>query len=164
MFITTYMIQILTIGYGGRDIEKFISILKLHRIETVVDIRSRPYSRFQPNYNQKLLCEILHSESIGYAFMGLHLGGKPSNPDLLTNGEVDYDKVASSSGYQQEITKLIDMAAHEKVCIMCSELKPDACHRKTLVGNSLSKLGVIVHHINEHGLIVNHASENLELF
>lgn len=158
------MTQIFTIGYGGRSIEIFIAILKVYDIETIVDIRSRPYSRFQPNYNQKRLKEVLLAENINYEFMGLHLGGKPSNPNLFTNGEVDYDKIASSPEYQQSINKLIEIAAKQKACIMCSELKPNACHRNTLVGNSLSKLDIGVVHINENGIIVNHTTENIGLF
>lgn len=155
---------IYTIGYGGRKIDTFLTLLKTMNINTLIDIRSKPFSRFQPDYRKQKLSEILSTNGIEYLFMGDYLGGKPSNDDLYTNSSVDYDKIAQSVEYNSAIAQLIAISSVKTACIMCSELKQDECHRKNLVGVTLATMGLDVIHINEQGLAVPHLDNNMKLF
>lgn len=145
------MKQIYSIGYGSREINDFISLLKKYKISTLVDIRTLPASRFRPDYNKKRFAEKLLLENVEYLFWGDTLGGKPKQEALYTNGMVDYDKVARSQSYKEGLMKLIGLANEKALCIMCAELKPDQCHRKHLVGESLILLDFDVFHLDENG-------------
>lgn len=158
------MNNIYSIGYGSRDINSFVLLLKKHEISTLVDIRSMPASRLKPDYNKKRFAQKLLLEGIEYIFLGDALGGKPKNQDLYTNGIVDYDKVELDSQYKSGILELIKQATMRTVCIMCAELKPIDCHRMNLVGETLHKQGVTVLHINERGEVDPHPENKNRLF
>ena len=119
-----------TIGYGNRRIEHFIDLLKMYRIEVLIDIRTSPYSRFNPSYNTKRLQDLLGLHSIDYKFMGDTLGGKPKRSECYTSGEVDYKKIGAQDWYKLAIARLVDISKEQRIAIMCAELKPSSCHRK----------------------------------
>jgi uncharacterized protein (DUF488 family) len=152
---------ILSIGYGNRQISDFIALLHLNGITTIVDIRSNPFSRFQPNYNKNKLQAILYENGISYVFKGDELGGKPQNHMLYKNGKLNYKLVNATKQYQETIAELIEAASiGEKICLMCCELNPDNCHRKTLIAETLLKIGIAVNHITANGTIEIHESNN----
>ena len=68
---------LLTIGHSNHPTEHFLALLARHRVETVADVRSRPYSRFVPQYGRRTLADLLAGAGIGYLFLGSELGGKP---------------------------------------------------------------------------------------
>ncbi|HEY9176897.1 MAG TPA: DUF488 domain-containing protein [Flavipsychrobacter sp.] len=158
------MKKIYSIGYGSRNIDDFIAILKSHNITTLVDIRSMPASRFKPDYNKHRLSEKLLSEGIEYIFSGDSLGGKPKQEGLYTNGVLDYDKVAVSAQYKEGIEALISLANENTICIMCAELRPEECHRKNLVGDTLLSLGIDLFHLDESDGVVCQSEYNKTLF
>lgn len=71
-------IPIYTIGYGNRSIEEFIDLLQKYHIQYLADIRSRPYSKFNPDFSQAALEKRLKLHTITYIFMGDTLGGRPA--------------------------------------------------------------------------------------
>ena len=77
------MSTIYTVGHSNHPLEKFLALLSKHRIQLVVDVRSRPYSRFVPHFNRKALEETLRKEGIDYRFLGDKLGGK--RPDGMVD-------------------------------------------------------------------------------
>ena len=81
-----------TIGYGARSIEEFIRALRANGITYLIDVRSRPYSRYKPEFSQEALDSQLQAHQIRYVFMGDTLGGQPDDPDCYTDGKVDYEK------------------------------------------------------------------------
>ncbi len=150
---------IFTIGYGGRKIEAFIELLMRFDIRTLVDIRSNPYSRFQPAYRKQAFSEYLTQAGIHYIFMGEALGGRPKDPACYTDGKVDYKKLQQQPGYQTGITRLLHMAEESaRLCLLCAEARPQECHRTRLVGVTLAASGIEVIHIDENGLAKPHAS------
>ncbi len=143
-------VALYTIGYGAREIEDLISTLKSFEIAFLIDIRSKPYSRYKPDFSKQTLAAHLKKNGIRYLFMGDSLGGLPSDLDCYTNGKVDYEKVCKKPFYLEGIGRLRE--AYKKnlrVALMCSEGKPEMCHRSKLIGKSLTEENINIIHIDE---------------
>ena len=144
--------SILTIGIGNLPIQDFISNLQNNKAQAVIDIRSKPYSRYRPDFNQKRLEQHLLANKIGYKFLGKELGGIPSNPELLTNELPDYNKIRKTILYQQGLDYLekgIEFNCRMVLLCACSDYTK--CHRYNLVGKDLERKGYEVIHIQRDG-------------
>ena len=140
-----------TIGYGARSIEDFIQALQTQGITYLIDVRSRPYSRYKPEFSKEALDKHLQAHQIRYVFMGDTLGGQPDDPDCYTDGKVDYEKCRTKPFFIEGIGRL--RRAWEQqlpVAIMCSEGKPENCHRSKLIAPALVEQGIPVVHIDEN--------------
>ncbi|MGZ3615941.1 MAG: DUF488 domain-containing protein [Ktedonobacteraceae bacterium] len=145
-------IPIYTIGYGNRSIEDFVKLLKKFDIKFLVDIRSQPYSRFNTDFSKDELEKSLKQHSIRYIFMGNTLGGRPKDNSCYVDGKVDYAKVREKSFYQEGISYLHTAWGKQlPIALMCSEVKPQECHRSKLIGNTLVEHQIDVAHIDEAG-------------
>jgi uncharacterized protein (DUF488 family) len=145
------MSPIYTIGYGARPIQALIDTLKTHHIAYLIDVRSAPYSRYKPEYSKHALAAELERQGIRYVFMGDQLGGRPDDPDCYVVGKVDYAQVKVKPFYQAGLARLRAAAAQEaRVVLLCSEGKPEMCHRSKLIGASLEEMGIEVRHIDEN--------------
>ncbi len=145
-------IPIYTIGYGNRSIEAFIDLLQKYHIQYLADIRSHPYSKFNPDFSQAALEQRLKQHHIKYMFLGDALGGRPEDSSCYIDGKVDYEKVRQTHAFREGIKRIHD--AWDKqlpVVLMCSELKPQECHRSKLVGSALAEQHITVAHIDEEG-------------
>ena len=143
---------IYTIGYGNRDLDRFMALLRQYGIEYLIDIRSKPYSRYNQPFSKAPLEGALNKQGFKYVFMGDTLGGIPDDESCYTNGKVDYKKVGQYGPYREGILRL--KAAWEKqlvVALMCSERKPQECHRSKLIGETLARMQIPVQHIDEEG-------------
>lgn len=148
--------KIYTIGYGNRSLVSFISTLLKNKIDTLVDVRSYPYSRFRSEFNKSRLSEILERVGIRYVHME-SLGGKPKDSELYTEGKLCYDKLRKTRGYQEGIGHLeylLELGLNP--AIMCSELDHRNCHRWSLLGPDLRRRGWEVVHIDAKDCIVYH--------
>ncbi|MFL5735173.1 MAG: DUF488 family protein [Chloroflexia bacterium] len=145
---------IYTIGYGARTVEELLVVLKQHGIAFLVDVRSQPYSSIKPEFSKAPLETRVHQEGIRYVFMGDTLGGRPSDTTLYINGKVDYELVRTKPFYLEGIARLRS-ALDQGLCLalMCSEGKPQECHRSKLIGYTLDAEGIEVLHIDEIGAI-----------
>ncbi len=148
------MNAVYTIGYGARSPEEFIDALKTHRIAYVIDVRSAPYSRFKPEFSKHALEGVLAAAGIRYVYMGDLLGGRPDDPDCYINGKVAYERVKEKAFYRKGIER-VKKAFEQglRVALMCSEGKPENCHRSKLIGETLTEMGVPVLHIDEAGVL-----------
>lgn len=159
-------VPIYTIGYGNRTIEQFIELLKRYEIAYVVDVRSQPYSRYSPQFSKDALEQQLKLHTIRYMFMGDALGGRPKDETCYVNGKVDYERVREKQFYKDGIERLRTAWAKQlRVVVMCSELRPQECHRGKLIGNTLSSSEpqVEVQHIDEHGNVRKQVDINDEV-
>jgi len=140
-----------SIGHGNKAIKVFIDELKSFNIDYLIDIRSRPYSKFNQQFNQEVLAKSLLGENIKYMFMGKVLGGLPEDSSCYTNGRVDYDKLKEKSFFKGGLSRLI-IANKKKirVAIMCSESKPEECHRAKLIGKELAKVDINLNHLTKN--------------
>lgn len=140
--------MIYSIGHGNKSYAEFLNELRLFNIKYLVDVRSNPYSKYNPQYNRELLKSNLEAENITYVFMGENLGGLPSDRSCYVEGKVSYDLIKEKDFFKEGLARLI--TADEKginVVIMCSETKPEECHRSKLIGQELSKKNIPVQHI-----------------
>lgn len=157
-------IPIFTIGYGDRSIDEFIAVLKAHQLDYLIDVRSAPYSRFKPEFSKEALEKALQQQGIRYVFMGDTLGGRPTDPAFLTDGNVDYEKVETGESYQVGIKRLQTAFERQvRVVLMCSEGKPEHCHRSKLIAATLQHLSIPVIHIDESGTAQSHEAVTLRI-
>ncbi|MDO5510746.1 MAG: DUF488 domain-containing protein [Weeksellaceae bacterium] len=145
--------KLFTIGHGIRPAQDFLQLLQDNGINCLVDVRTKPFSRWHPQYNQKALKNFLESNNITYIFLGDSLGGRPADASFYTtNGKVDYNKLSQATFFIDGITQLVDEIIPEyNAAIMCSESKPADCHRTHLVAKALDPDKIEVQHINEKG-------------
>lgn len=151
---------IYSIGHGSRPIDEFISILKNNNISYLIDVRSKPFSRFHSQYNQNSLMESLRKENIKYVFMGDSLGGRPNDRSCYDNeSHVDYSKVKEKDFFKKGIARL-ETAYMKKLNIacMCSELSACDCHRSKLIGEVLKQSNINVVHIEKNGELISQDS------
>lgn len=150
---------VLTIGHSTHPAEVFLRLLLRHGIEEVVDVRSSPHSRYNPQFNRKTLQAALAGASVGYVFMGGELGGRPADPRCYDGeGRVQYDRLAETEAFHAGIRQVIQRAGERRVALMCSEKEPLDCHRTLLVARVLTARGVAVAHILADGNLEGHAA------
>ncbi len=143
---------IYTIGHSNHNEEKFLDLLSQHGIEVLVDVRSQPFSRYNPQFNDSNLVSALKAAGIRYLFMGDQLGGRPQGEEFLDeSGRALYHRMAESSDFLVGIERLERGIEEHRVAIMCSEENPAICHRHLLVTRVISGRGVDVLHIRGDG-------------
>ena len=145
---------IYTIGYGARTVEELIGLLRRYEVAFLVDVRSQPYSSIQLVFSKGALEARLRQEGIRYVFMGDALGGRPSDQTCYRNGKVDYELLRAKPFYREGIERLRSALDQElTLALMCSEGKPQECHRTKLIGETLAEAGIEVRHIDETGAV-----------
>ncbi len=154
--MTVIETRVLTVGHSNHPLETFVSLLRQHGVTTLADVRSAPFSRFNPQFNRKPLDAALQAQGIAYLFMGHALGGRPEDRSCYENGRVRYDRLARTPLYREGIDQVIETAEVERVALMCAEREPLDCHRTLLVGRSLAERGVAVAHILGDGTLEAH--------
>jgi uncharacterized protein (DUF488 family) len=144
------LIPIYTIGYGARSVDALIDVLKQNDIAFLIDIRTAPYSRYKPEFSKDALEASLTKAGIRYLYLGDTLGGRPADPDCYVDGKVDYARLREKPFYQSGIARLqTAFTQRRRVVLMCSEGRPEECHRSKLIGVTLDSLGIPVCHIDE---------------
>ena len=147
--------NLFTIGHSNHSWETFKKLLTDHGIELLVDVRSRPVSRFAPFSNWRSLPGLLEGLGIGYGFLGDSLGGRPQRPSLYdSDGNADYMKIRATQEFHAGLEKLTGMAGDYVTVIMCSEGDPVGCHRRLLIGVALEKESVKLLHILRDGTLL----------
>jgi uncharacterized protein (DUF488 family) len=143
------MSQIFTIGHSTDTIETFIEYLKHYQIDTVVDVRSIPYSRFASQFNKEDLSAALKEKNIFYIPLGNNLGARYTERELLfEDGKVDFSKVVVTDRFQEGIYRVeTGIKKGYKIALMCSEKNPIKCHRFSLISNYLHKRGHLINHL-----------------
>jgi len=142
---------VFTIGYGARTVDGLIAVLQTQQIVFLVDVRSAPYSRFKPEFSKEALERTLKQQGIRYVYLGDALGGRPADPSCYVDDKVDYEQVRQRAFYQAGIERLrAAWARGVRFALMCSEGKPEQCHRSKLIGETLAGFGIPVLHIDEH--------------
>ena len=147
---------VLTVGHSNHSLEAFVALLQQHAVTALADVRSAPYSRFNPHFNRKALEAALREHAIAYLFLGRALGGRPDDPSCYEDGRVRYDRLAQTPLYREGLVRVIEDAGRERIALMCAEKEPLDCHRTILVGRSLAERGLAVAHILADGALEPH--------
>lgn len=146
---------IYSIGHGNKKTKDFIRELKAFEISYLIDIRSKPYSKWNPAFNKAELEDSLKENKISYVFLGNQLGGLPSDSSCYdSEGKVVYDLIKEKDFFKEGLKRLI--RANEKkikLALMCSESNPGECHRSKLIGQELLKTGISLNHIISPNLV-----------
>jgi len=156
--------MIYTIGHSKHPIDHFVALLQQHAIGAVADVRSTPYSRFNPQFNREKLQASLAAAAIRYVFLGEELGARSKDPECYDEtGRVSYAKLAGTPSFRHGLDRLMTGMRDHRIAIMCAEREPLDCHRTILVTRELEKLGVPVTHILADGSLEahTHAMERL---
>jgi len=138
-----------TIGHSNHPLETFLDILTFHHINCIIDLRSSPYSRHNPQFNRETLKTDLEINEIEYTYMGDRLGARHEDKNLLfDNGKVDFDKVKDLPFFIEGIESLIHKTnTGLNISLMCAEKDPFNCHRFMLVSRALAKKNIAIEHI-----------------
>ena len=155
--------QIFSIGHSNHSIEKFLSLLESSEINMVVDVRSAPFSRMFPQFNQETLKKSLSDASIGYLFLGDQIGGRSNDPDDYQDGQVLYKALANKEAFKTGIERLKEGSAKYRIALMCSEKEPLDCHRTLLVSQALANSDIVVGHIHADGTVEAHGDALVRL-
>ncbi|WP_291530396.1 DUF488 family protein [Bacteroides sp. UBA939] len=136
-------------GHGNKSFDVFIKELYSFNIEYLLDIRSKPFSKWNPQFNQALLKVELEKCGIQYVFVGDSLGGLPDDRSCYdSNGKILYDVIKRKDFFIQGLNRLITANEKEiRLAIMCSESKPEECHRSKLIGEELRINNISLNHI-----------------
>lgn len=141
-----------SIGHSRHTIEDFLEMLAGQGIDVVVDLRTYPFSKIAPQFNEVALKKALKSQGISYLFMGKELGGRPDADEMYDEkGRVRYDLVAQTEVFKEGIERLLNGIGNHNVAMMCSEGSPEKCHRTLLVAPVLQLHGVVVVNIFPNG-------------
>ena len=136
--------------------EHLISILKAHHIEVLIDIRTKPYSSYVPQFNRPNLERAIINEGIGYIFTGDRLGGYPKDTDCYVQDgsgkrTPDYEVMRGKDWFREGLDAVIAISKDKRVVLMCSEEDPNKCHRHRLLSKSLAERGIRIIHIRGDG-------------
>ena len=149
--------MIFTIGHSTHSIEYFIDLLKVQGITAIADVRSAPFSRFQPQFNREALSQSLIEAGMEYVFFGDSIGGRSQNPNDFENNRVMYSRLKKNPHFANGLDRVIAGSEKFKIALMCSEKEPLECHRMLLVGQTLHELGQQVTHIHGDGSLESHS-------
>lgn len=141
-------LEVFTVGHSNRSELDLVELLRRHEIDTVVDVRSAPYSEWSPQFNRPAIAATLKEHGIAYSYLGGELGVRSEDPSCYDEeNRVVYERLAATEQFQRGLRRVVKGAGQRKLALMCSEQDPIGCHRSILLGRKLEPLGVSVSHI-----------------
>lgn len=140
-----------TIGHSTRPIDEFVSLLNAHGVQRLVDVRTVPRSRHNPQYNKEALSKTLRSEGLLYKHMPQLGGLRKAKKESINLGWRNasfrgYADYMQTEQFGEALEELITHSTHKKTVIMCAEAVPWRCHR-SLIADALVSRGWEVRHI-----------------
>jgi uncharacterized protein (DUF488 family) len=147
---------IFTVGHSNHPIERFVELLTRQAIATVADVRSTPFSRFNPQFNRESLAATLEAAGIRYVFLGEELGARSRDPACYEDDRVSYAKLAASESFKRGLSRAVAESEDGRLALMCAEREPLDCHRTILVARELEQIDVPVTHILADGSLEPH--------
>ena len=137
---------VMTIGHSTRTIEEFIGLLQAHAVSRVVDVRTVPRSRHNPQFNKDSLPDSLKKVGLGYVHMPGLGGLRHAKPDSINMGWRNtsfrgYADYMQTPEFEESLEELIELANHDRLALMCAEAVPWRCHR-SLIADALLVRGI----------------------
>lgn len=151
---------VLTVGHSTRPIGEFVELLKAHGVERVVDVRTVPKSRRNPQFGQDLLPGSLAAADMGYTHMPA-LGGlrrpRPDSPNTGWRNESfrGYADHMQTPQFAAALEEVIALAKKQRIALMCAEAVPWRCHR-SLIADALLARGISAEDITGPGRSAPH--------
>lgn len=149
------MHRLFTIGHGTRLLDEFWEILKSFAVDLVVDVRTIPRSRHNPQFNKETLPESLKHQGIGYIHQSGLGGLRKTHPDSLNTGWRNaafrgFADYMQSNEFESNLNDLLETTSGKTAVLMCAETLPWHCHR-SLIADALLARGIPVTHILKMG-------------
>jgi uncharacterized protein (DUF488 family) len=137
---------IFTIGHSTRPIETFLRLLAGHRIQHLVDVRTIPKSRHNPQFAGEQLAESLRTAQVNYTHMPGLGGLRRPRPDSINSGWRNtgfrgFADYMQTPAFEASLGECIELARGERVVLMCAESVPWRCHR-SLIADALLVRGI----------------------
>lgn len=148
--------HVYTIGHSTHSTKKLIQLLAEQEVTAVADVRSRPYSRINPQFNRESMRAELKTAGIAYVFLGRELGARAEDRGCYVDGQVQYELLARTPLFQEGLTRIAQGIGGHRIALMCAEKDPLMCHRAILVCRHLAVRGIAVQHILEDGRLESH--------
>ena len=148
--------MLFTIGHSNHPFERFLDLLRRHAIESVADVRSRPYSRFVPHFSRERLARLLAEAGIGYLYFGAELGGKPRAGETPATA-MTYRSRIEQPAFREGIERLLAAARTQRIALMCRERDPLDCHRLHLICRYLAPQNADIRHVLPDGALETQA-------
>ncbi|HUL48147.1 MAG TPA: DUF488 domain-containing protein [Steroidobacteraceae bacterium] len=150
-------IPFFTIGHSTRSLEEFVDLLKGAEVSRLVDVRTVPRSRTNPQFNKETLPGALATSEISYEHMadlgGLRGKSRAVTPDVnafWTNESFrNYADYALSEAFQAGLSRLIEEGRRERCAIMCSEAVWWRCHRRIVADYLITRREEVFHIMGE---------------
>jgi uncharacterized protein (DUF488 family) len=142
---------IFTVGHSTRSIEELVEILRAHGVGRVVDVRTIPRSRHNPQFNRETLSKALHNRHLSYRHLKALGGLRHASPESINTGWRNasfrgFADYMQTPAFEAALERLIDLATQKPTAIMCAEAVPWRCHR-SLIADALSARGYEVRDI-----------------
>lgn len=140
-----------TIGHSTRPIGEFVPLLAAHGIRLLIDVRTTPYSRHNPQFNSESLAAGLKAAGVAYRHLPELGGRRKSRPDSVNQGWRHagfrgYADYMQTDTFAKALEELMADGKQERTAIMCAEAVPWRCHR-SLISDALVSRGRTVRHI-----------------
>lgn len=148
---TSMSLELWTIGHSTRPIDEFIVLLKAHGIQLLVDVRTIPFSRRNPQFHQEALAQSLREAGLQYRHMPALGGRRKSRQDSINagwrnQGFQGYADYMQTQEFWDAVEELVDIGQQSPSAVMCAEAVPWRCHR-SLIADALVIRGWTVQHI-----------------
>lgn len=141
-----------TIGHSNHPFDLLTGLLRMHAVRLVIDVRSDPYSRYNPQYNREALETGLCSRGLDYLFLGRELGARRHERSCYVAGVARYELIAKTPGFSAGLDRVRQEAARRSAALLCAEKDPLTCHRAILVCRRL-RGDLEIRHIREDGAL-----------
>jgi uncharacterized protein (DUF488 family) len=146
-----HSVMVFTVGHSTRGLDEFVHLLRAHGIRRIVDIRTIPRSRHNPQFNRETLSKFLHNRRISYRHIQALGGFRHARVDSLNKGWHNasfrgFADYMQTPEFGEALKKLIDLATQKRTAIMCAEAVPWRCHR-SLISDALLVRGIKVQDI-----------------
>jgi len=141
----------LTVGHSTRPLAEFITLLSSHSVARLIDVRTVPRSRHNPQFNRDTLPAALEDAGIRYTHAAGLGGFRHTHPESLNMGWRNvsfrgFSDYMQTPEFSQQLAALIDEATHDRIALMCAEAVPWRCHR-SLIADALTVHGLRVEEI-----------------
>ncbi len=140
-----------TIGHSNHPVDHFLHLLSLHQVSAVADVRSMPFSRYTPQFNQGPLQKVLRGAGREYVFLGKELGARSEDPACYKDGKLQFGLVAQTGLFQNGLARILKGMETYRIALLCAEKDPITCHRMILVCRNLRLHIPVIRHILEDG-------------
>jgi uncharacterized protein (DUF488 family) len=142
---------VFTLGHSTRSLEELVEILRAHGVERVVDVRTIPRSRHNPQFNRQTLSKALHNRRLSYRHMKSLGGLRHARLDSINTGWRNpsfrgFADYMQTPAFETALDTLVKLAQQKPTAVMCAEAVPWRCHR-SLIADALTARGYEVRDI-----------------